>query len=141
MFVVMGITGKVGSTVARKLLASGQSVRAVVRSASKGAPSNWLNITDATPVASLAAFRAEHEQMWEYHRQTLQEFGETRRGWLGVRIQDVTDDMAEAIGLAEAAGALVTDVPEGPALDAGMESGDVILTFDGLLCYESPAVN
>jgi len=63
----------------------------------------------------------------------LQEFGETRRGWLGVRIQDVTPDMVEAIdGLAEARGALVTDVPEGPAMDAGMEAGDVILVFDGV---------
>lgn len=62
----------------------------------------------------------------------LQEFGETRRGWLGVRIQDVTPDMVDAIeGLESTAGALVTDVPEGPALDAGMESGDVILTFEG----------
>jgi serine protease Do len=61
----------------------------------------------------------------------LKEYGETRRGWLGVRIQDVTDDVAEAIGLEKVAGALVTDVPEGPAADAGMESGDVILSFDG----------
>jgi serine protease Do len=62
----------------------------------------------------------------------LREFGETRRGWLGVRIQDVEPDMVGAIeGLEAAAGALVTDVPEGPALDAGMESGDVILTFNG----------
>ncbi len=61
----------------------------------------------------------------------LQEFGETRRGWLGVRIQDVTDDVAEAMGLESAAGALVTDVPEGPAADAGMLAGDVILSFDG----------
>lgn len=61
----------------------------------------------------------------------LQEFGETRRGWLGVRIQDVTDDVAEAIGLEAAAGALVTDVPEGPASEAGMQAGDVILKFDG----------
>ena len=61
----------------------------------------------------------------------LQEFGETRRGWLGVRIQDVTDDVAEAIGLEKAAGALVTDVPEGPSKEAGIESGDVILSFDG----------
>ena len=63
----------------------------------------------------------------------LQEFGETRRGWLGVRIQDVTPDMVEAIeGLASARGALVTDVPAGPAEDAGMLPGDVITLFDGI---------
>ena len=61
----------------------------------------------------------------------LQEYGETRRGWLGVRIQDVTEDVAEALGLQEARGALVTDVPEGPAAEAGMEAGDLILSFDG----------
>ncbi|MGH1453583.1 MAG: Do family serine endopeptidase [Paracoccaceae bacterium] len=61
----------------------------------------------------------------------LKEFGETRRGWLGVRIQDVTDDMAEALGLAKATGALVTDVPPGPAREAGVEQGDVITSFDG----------
>ena len=61
----------------------------------------------------------------------LKEYGETRRGWLGVRIQDVTDDVAEAMGLEEVRGALVTDVPEGPAAEAGMESGDVIMSFDG----------
>ncbi|MDF1854782.1 Do family serine endopeptidase [Pseudooceanicola sp.] len=61
----------------------------------------------------------------------LKDFGETRRGWLGVRIQDVTPDMAEAMDLKEARGALVTDVPEGPARDSGMQAGDVILEFDG----------
>jgi serine protease Do len=61
----------------------------------------------------------------------LQEYGETRRGWLGVRIQAVTADVAEARGLNEARGALVTDVLEGPSKDAGLESGDVILSFDG----------
>jgi serine protease Do len=62
----------------------------------------------------------------------LKEYGETRRGWLGVRIQDVTDEIAEALGLEMASGALVSDVPPGPALDAGMEAGDVILSFDGV---------
>jgi len=60
-----------------------------------------------------------------------QEFGETRRGWLGGRIQDVTEELAEALGLDEARGALVSDVPEGPAKDSGMLAGDVILSFDG----------
>ena len=63
----------------------------------------------------------------------LIEFGETRRGWLGVRIQDVTPDMVDAIeGLDMARGALVTDVPPGPAENAGMLAGDVILDFDGI---------
>lgn len=63
----------------------------------------------------------------------LIEFGETRRGWLGVRIQDVTPDMVDAIdGLDLARGALVTDVPAGPAEDAGMMSGDVIVNFDAV---------
>jgi serine protease Do len=61
----------------------------------------------------------------------LREFGETRRGWLGVRIQDVTPDIAEGLGLSLVRGALVTDVPEGPALEAGVTVGDVILSFDG----------
>jgi serine protease Do len=61
----------------------------------------------------------------------LQQFGETRRGWLGVRIQDVTKDVADAMNLADAAGALITDVPDGPAKDAGMQQGDIIVTFDG----------
>ncbi|MGC1506585.1 MAG: DegQ family serine endoprotease [Sulfitobacter sp.] len=62
----------------------------------------------------------------------LKEFGETRRGWLGVRIQDVTQDVADAMGLAKATGALITDVPEGPAKEAGLMTGDVIMSFDGV---------
>ena len=61
----------------------------------------------------------------------LIEYGETSRGWLGVRIQDISPDVAEALELASTDGALVTDVPEGPALDAGLAPGDVIMTFDG----------
>lgn len=61
----------------------------------------------------------------------LRQYGETRRGWLGVQIQDVTPDVAEALGLDDAAGALVAEVPEGPARSAGVEPGDVIVTFDG----------
>jgi len=62
----------------------------------------------------------------------LKEFGETRRGWLGVRIQDVTQDVADAMGLASATGALVTDVPEGPAKEAGLLTGDIIMSFAGV---------
>ncbi|MCK0169925.1 Do family serine endopeptidase [Aliiroseovarius sp. S1123] len=62
----------------------------------------------------------------------LKEFGETRRGWLGVRIQDITDDIAEALGLESTDGALVTDVPDGPAKEAGIQVNDVILSFDGV---------
>jgi serine protease Do len=62
----------------------------------------------------------------------LQEFGVTRRGWLGVRIQTVNDELAEALGLEKPMGALVAEVtPGGPAAEAGIEAGDVILNFDG----------
>ncbi|GGK46501.1 DegQ family serine endoprotease [Salinarimonas ramus] len=63
----------------------------------------------------------------------LQEFGETRRGWLGVRIQSVDETTADALGLDEARGALVAGVdPDGPASAAGIEMGDVIVSFDGV---------
>ena len=61
----------------------------------------------------------------------LQEFGETRRGWLGVKIQDLSPDIADSLGLEGTAGAMVTDVPAGPAADSGMRAGDVIVSFDG----------
>ena len=61
----------------------------------------------------------------------LQTYGETRRGWLGVRVQDISEDMADAMDLSSTLGALITDVPPGPAEDAGLLSGDVILSFDG----------
>ena len=61
----------------------------------------------------------------------LKEFGETRRGWLGVQIQDVDEDIANAVGLDSVKGALVSNVPEGPGREAGILAGDVILNFDG----------
>jgi serine protease Do len=62
----------------------------------------------------------------------LAEFGTTRRGWLGVFIQEITPDIAESLGLDVAAGALVSTVNENsPAQAAGLEPGDVIVSFDG----------
>jgi serine protease Do len=62
----------------------------------------------------------------------LLKYGKTRRGWLGVRIQSVTEDIAESLGLDKPRGALVAGVTEqGPAEKAGLEAGDVILKFDG----------
>lgn len=62
----------------------------------------------------------------------LKEYGRTRRGWLGVHIQTVTDDIADSVGLDESTGAMVAGVSdEGPAKEAGIKQGDVILTFDG----------
>lgn len=62
----------------------------------------------------------------------LREFGETRRGWLGVRIQPVTDDIAESLGMDSARGALVAGVIKGgPVDDGSIQPGDVIVTFDG----------
>jgi serine protease Do len=62
----------------------------------------------------------------------LIKYGETRRGWLGVRIQSVTDDLVESLGLDTARGALIADVtPGGPAQKSGIEAGDVIIEFNG----------
>ncbi|HZP18860.1 MAG TPA: DegQ family serine endoprotease [Bauldia sp.] len=62
----------------------------------------------------------------------LRQFGETRRGWLGVRIQEVTDDIAEGLAMKDTHGALVAGVTDkSPAADAGIVAGDVILEFDG----------
>jgi serine protease Do len=59
-------------------------------------------------------------------------FGETRRGWLGVRIQEVTKEIAEAVKLKKPEGALVASVGEkSPADKAGVKAGDIILEFDG----------
>src|ERR1700728_954663 len=62
----------------------------------------------------------------------LRDFGETRRGWLGVRIQQVTDDIAESLSIKPTRGALVAGIDErGPAKPGGIEPGDVIVKFDG----------
>jgi serine protease Do len=64
--------------------------------------------------------------------QQLIEHGEVRRGWLGVRIQQVNEEIAEALGLSEPTGALVASViAGGPAEKAKIKDGDVILEFDG----------
>ena len=61
----------------------------------------------------------------------LMEFGRTRRGWLGVQIQTVTDEIAESVSLDRARGALVSKVTEGgPAEKGGVEQGDVVTDFD-----------
>ncbi len=62
----------------------------------------------------------------------MQDYGRTRRGWLGVFIQEVTEDIADSLGLDSAKGALVASVTEdGPADEAGLQAGDVIIRFDG----------
>jgi serine protease Do len=61
----------------------------------------------------------------------LIKFGETRRGWLGVRIQNVDESIAESLGIGKARGALVSGVDEkGPSVGAGFKPGDVIVSFD-----------
>jgi len=57
--------------------------------------------------------------------------GRTRRGWLGVRIQTVTEDLAESLGLDKPRGALIAEVTKnGPAEGFGLQQGDIVLTFD-----------
>lgn len=71
----------------------------------------------------------------------LIQFGETRRGWIGVRIQAVTAELAEGLGLDKARGALVAEVtPGGPAEKAGIKPQDVILKFDGKEVRDSRAL-
>ena len=67
----------------------------------------------------------------------LKQYGETRRGWLGVRIQSLTDDLAEGLDIGKTQGALVAEVtPTGPAEKAGLKPRDVITEFDGKPIHE-----
>ena len=62
----------------------------------------------------------------------LEKYGETRRGWLGVKVQAMSEDIAENMGIGKTKGALVADVTEGsPGKTAGLEAGDVITEFNG----------
>ncbi|MEZ5691691.1 MAG: DegQ family serine endoprotease [Rickettsiales bacterium] len=62
----------------------------------------------------------------------LKKFGRTHRGWLGVKIQKVSDEIADSLGMKKAIGALVLEVSEGsPAAKAGLKAGDVITHLDG----------
>ena len=62
----------------------------------------------------------------------LRQFGHARRGWLGVRIQSVTPELAEGLKMARPMGALIAAVTEGgPAAKAGIKQGDVVISFNG----------
>lgn len=72
----------------------------------------------------------------------LREFGETRRGYLGVRIQPITDDIAESLGMKDSKGVLISGVIDGgPVSDGTLLSGDVILKFDGKIVDEPRALS
>jgi serine protease Do len=86
-----------------------------------------IGIGFATPSATVIPVIAQLEQ-----------FHETRRGWLGVRIQPVDDTIADSLGLGIARGALIAGVDDkGPAKPAGLKPGDVIVNFDGKDIKES----
>jgi len=62
----------------------------------------------------------------------LRDDGRVRRGWLGVMIQPVSRDLAESFGMENPSGALIADLdPEGPAAEAGLQAGDVVLEVNG----------
>jgi serine protease Do len=87
----------------------------------------WSGIGFANPSATVAPVIEQ-----------LQKYGETRRGWLGVRIQNVDDSIAESLNLGKVRGALVAGADaKGPAKAAGIETGDVIVKFDGVEVKES----
>ncbi|MBV9421232.1 MAG: trypsin-like peptidase domain-containing protein, partial [Alphaproteobacteria bacterium] len=72
----------------------------------------------------------------------LRQFGQARRGWIGVRIQQVNEDVAEGLGLPNTNGALIANVsPGGPAQRGGIQDGDFVLAFDGKPVGDSRALS
>ena len=72
----------------------------------------------------------------------LRQFGQAKRGWVGVRVQQVTEDIAEGLGLPGTAGALIADVtPDGPAARGGIKNGDFVTAFDGKSISDSRALS
>ncbi len=72
----------------------------------------------------------------------LRSFGQARRGWVGVRVQQVTEDIAEGLGLPGTSGALIADVtPGGPAQKGGIQNGDFVVAFDGKPIGDSRALS
>ncbi|WP_370873094.1 Do family serine endopeptidase [Peteryoungia aggregata] len=70
--------------------------------------------------------------------QQLIEFGETRRGWLGVRIQPVSDEVAESLNIGRARGALISGIVEGgPVADGPIQVGDIVISFNGRAITET----
>jgi serine protease Do len=68
----------------------------------------------------------------------LKKFGKTHRGWIGVRIQGITEEIAEALGLPSTEGALIGSIaPDSPAAKAGLKARDVILNFNNIKVKES----
>ena len=89
-------------------------------------------IVSATGQSSGLGFAVPSKQVKQVIDQ-LKQYGTTRRGWLGVSIQHVTDAIAETLGMKKTYGALVQGLhPEGPSLKAGMKIGDVIIKFNGV---------
>jgi len=87
----------------------------------------WSGIGFANPAATVVPIIEQ-----------LEKFGETRRGWLGVRIQNVDESIAESLNLGKVRGALVAGMDDkGPAKAAGIQTGDVIVKFDGIDIKES----
>ena len=72
----------------------------------------------------------------------LRQFGQARRGWIGVRVQQVTDELAQGFGLSTQAGAIIAYVaPDGPAAQGGMRNGDFVTAFDGKAVSNSRALS